>query len=509
MGLLDQEIQEKEREFAQMNRHGRETEVEALLKGTWTDRQRLEEHVKREGWRVISRPSPEAFPSDGRDYAGVYVLGVPVLQGPGCWAECEAVQQVESLADDVGVDLEPRHASPQGRRRCVQPKWYVCLPARTAGRALPRWVFNTARKWGLHDTGEILVGPLAWAQARAGGRSLRAPYGGDEDSHDQMPRMISDEQRRTLIQMLTFSYGAGLCGGWASGAGPWWEITVAALLAFGLLVVTYKLAARTVSSRRRLRAGTASFVSCGWLFALGALAGLQAVVFIGASLLVLHGVRLLVRTGSKRPFLVAAGLALLPVVLPPALGMGVVLHTFYGAAFGVPPEEMDIAHPSQILASLRVLVSTTSLALVFLACWGYATYYLKAVTDRLLVPLMALIAVMALGLAWLITVPESPQQAGEQAVAQWRNHRVPEPYEGIKVEPVCVTPLGALDEMPAYGRSLQPSKVYAAFGVVDGKITLWDPEEDTDFSVPADGVRALRAGTGKPGDPIPRSCSKS
>ncbi|WP_210585160.1 hypothetical protein [Streptomyces sp. GESEQ-35] len=63
-----------------------------------------------------------------------------------------------------------------------------------------------------------------------------------------------------------------------------------------------------------------------------------------------------------------------------------------------------------------------------------------------------------------------------------------------------------MDELPLYGHRLDPEHVYGTFGVVGGKVTLWDPESGDTFAVPSDAVQVLSAGQGEPGAAIPRSC---
>ncbi|EST29668.1 hypothetical protein M878_20270 [Streptomyces roseochromogenus subsp. oscitans DS 12.976] len=81
--------------------------------------------------------------------------------------------------------------------------------------------------------------------------------------------------------------------------------------------------------------------------------------------------------------------ALLPVVVPALGGLSPVLFTFYGAAFHVRAEEMDVAEVWQFLASVYVLGISAALTLVLLACWGYVGPLFCHRTLRLLLPIAA------------------------------------------------------------------------------------------------------------------------
>ncbi len=78
-------------------------------------------------------------------------------------------------------------------------------------------------------------------------------------------------------------------------------------------------------------------------------------LFLAGALFVTTGIRHLARTGSRRPFLVAVFVALLPVAIPALGGLSPVLFTFYGAAFHVRAEEMDVAAAWQFAASVYVV----------------------------------------------------------------------------------------------------------------------------------------------------------
>ncbi|MEU4998181.1 hypothetical protein [Streptomyces sp. NPDC021622] len=491
-----------------MEQQGRMVKVTARLHGAAWQKDELERRITAKGWALISCPQEEDFPLDDQDdHYGIYELGVIVRPGPERGDGREAIREVEGLADAGGFDLTARYIPPVPAQREVLPKWYGHMPTSIDSGRGRRWVHALARRWGVYDTGEILIGPLPLVHGRHGNSRVRAPYGGDEAAHNSRLRLRVGLQRRIQTWLVFSLFGACLCGGWVAAATSWWQFVAAVLVVLGLGVVLCGLLRRSEASASFPAIVLVSLLACGTLVAVGMLAGLGTVVFVCGVVPVSYGVRRLVQTGARRPILIAVGVALLPVVLPWALNMGAVQYTFYGAAFGVAPEHMQVAQVHKAVASLSVLAVSSSLVMGFLAAWGYALYYLRGMADRYLAPLLALIALAVLGLAWLVTVPEGPGEAGRQAVADWHRSRVPTTYAGVTALPVCVTPLRPVAELPAYAQDVDPFKVYAAFGVTDGEIRLWDPDTENDFAVPAGSVRALKAGTGKAGDRIPRSCS--
>ncbi|MEV0442220.1 hypothetical protein AB0I84_08395 [Streptomyces spectabilis] len=221
---------------------------------------------------------------------------------------------------------------------------------------------------------------------------------------------------------------------------------------------------------------------------------------------VIDGIRRLARAAGRKPFLVAALVALLPVAVPAFGGLSPALFTFYGAAFDVRAEEMDVAKVWQFVASVYVAGISAALVLFFLATWGHLRPLFRTRTLRLFIPVVALTACMGIALAWTAIVLDSAGSAGDEAVRQWRSGRVPDYYYGASPQPVCLTPIGPLSELPLYGHRLDPKQVYASFGVVDGEVTLWDPVSGDVFAVPTDSMQLLLAGDGDPGDSIPRRC---
>lgn len=244
-----------------------------------------------------------------------------------------------------------------------------------------------------------------------------------------------------------------------------------------------------------------------WLaWSAGPMTALGIQLLLAGTLFVTSGIRRLVRAGHRKPFLVAAVVALLPVTLPALGGLSPSLFTLYGVAFHVRAEDMDVAMVWQFLASMYVLFISVGLALFFLACWGYLEPLFRDRTLRLALPLVYLIGTMALALACTVIVLDDASAKGVAAVRQWQSGRVPEHYFGANPQPVCVTPIGPLERLPLYGQRLNAKQVYGAFGVVDGQVTLWDPVSGNSFPVPSSAVQVITAGKGKSGSSIPLSC---
>jgi hypothetical protein len=501
--------------------------VKVWLRGTSSQKRELEDRLAGKQWRVDAGPPDGSFPDDGADHIGTYSVGVPVDRGLWRSRQRAAVRQIEALADGCGLDLNPYYVAPSDRHRRpeslaaplvhpvpytdpspgrrVRPKWYGCEVVRADTGFWRSRVF----RWGLKDTGEVLIGPLDWARRHTQSPDLRAPYGGDARWNEDRSGLLVRQLRLIQIRLMVCLYAVGLCGGWASTASLWWEAGVPALAALALTCAVFRLLRMGDEGAPLWRMAVVALLTSGAMFALGVWFGLRVWGPIAAALLIVHGIRLLVRSRTKnvRIAIVSAVVALLPVVLPWVLHLGAIQYVFYGAAFRVAPEDMALARAHQVIASLKVFAVSSGVVLMFLALWGYALHYLRAVvTDPALATVYALAGVGGLMLALLYVVPYGPGAAGEHAVAEWRQHRVPERYLGVRPLPVCVTPLKPVNELPAYAREVEPRKVYAAFGVVHGEIRLWDPAVGKSFSVPASSVRALSAGTGEPGSRIPAGC---
>ena len=534
--------------------------VEAALTGPVEHRRKARALFEERGWEVLDAHEevyPEARTPGGvlPDEAvrnSVYALGIPVGRDCGRRPERWAVQEVKDLADDAELDLRPVSARMRRRQRRQEPHWFVCAPPSTHANWWLRWLFNLERRTGLHDTGTVLFGSLEEVERHAGEGRVRPPFPRRVRAHDGMHRTRVRESHRWVVRATALSWAAGVLG-IPAASGPWW-LALPALVAWALLswwcatvmlpfvrrrrVVRRRRTSPLTSDGRRTAAGDGGDApwdedavvvhrrrrSHAWLAALATSGALFAVtawvtwtadptaavrlhLLLAGAVFVTGGIRRLAREGSRRPFLVAVLVALLPVVVPALGGLSPVLYTFYGAAFHVRAEEMDVAEVWQFLASVYVLGISVALTLFFLACWGYLRLPLfRHRTLRLFLPIVALTGAMALTLAWAVTVLDGAGAAGDDAVRQWRSGRVPDHYYGANPRPACVTPIGSLDELPLYGHRLDPKQVYGTFGVVGGEVTLWDPESGDAFPVPSDAVQVLSAGEAEPGAAIPRSC---
>ncbi|WP_030619385.1 hypothetical protein [Streptomyces fulvoviolaceus] len=511
------------------------------------------------GWEVLDADEA-AYPAvrtpggvlpDEAVRNSVYTLAIPVRRDSGLRPERWAVQEVKDLADDAHLDLRPVSARMLRRQRRQEPHWFVCAPRSTHSNPWRRWLFDRARSMGFHDTGTVLFGSYEEAQRCAGRGRVRPPFPRRVQAHNGMRRTKVVDSRRWVLKAVALSWAAGVLG-IPITTGPWW-LALPAVVAWTLLtwwcaavmLPSVRRQRRTVRRRRtsppapdgprttargegdapsdeevvvhrrkRWHAWLAALATSGALLAVTAFVSwmtspattLGMHFLLAGAVFVTAGIRHLARAGSRRPFLVAVLVALLPVAIPAFGGLSPVLFTFYGAAFHVRAEEMDVAEAWQFLASADVLGISGTLTLVFLACWGYLRPLFRLRTLRLLLPVVALTGAMAITLAWTVTVLDGASAAGEDAVRQWRAGRVPDHYYGANPRPVCVAPIGPVDELPLYGNRLDPEQVYGTFGVVDGQVTLWDPESGNTFSVPSDAVQVLPAGDGEPGTLIPLAC---
>ncbi|MGW3955671.1 hypothetical protein ACWEKM_33210 [Streptomyces sp. NPDC004752] len=315
---------------------------------------------------------------------------------------------------------------------------------------------------------------------------------------------------RARVTGTVAMYAALVCGVLAATLTAWWlTLLLPACAAAG---VTAYHALRRMDGTRTT-AVIVTIVTC-WAF----LAGMgivllwggdqagEVVLGAGGILFVGKGLRLLLRTWSSRRILLTLLVALVPVLPPWMLGLGTVSHAFYAVGFGIPSEDVAVPDALRVLAALYAFSVMLVVLLVALACWGYLRHGFPWLLDRGVAVMLAASVVAAGGAVWLSAVTDPAVDAASAAKADWADGRVPGQYWGIKVRPVCVTPVGPLSELPVDGGELNPSRVYASFGTVDGWVTLWDAGTEDDFSVLADKVRVVPAGPGEPGDEIPRSC---
>ncbi|OEV07382.1 hypothetical protein [Streptomyces nanshensis] len=532
--------------------------VEAALTGPVEHRTTAQASFEQMGWEVLHAEetdpalrTPGGVLPDEAIHISFYTLDIPVgrdARRPERWA----VQEVKDLADNAHLDLRPVSARMLRRQRRQEPHWFVCTPRSTHSYPWVRWLFNLERSMGFHDTGTVLFGPYEEAQRRAGEGRVRPPFPRRVQAHDELRRTRVGEGRRRVLRAVALSWAAGILG-LPVAAGPWWlalpALATWALLTWWCATVMLPLARQrhTVQRRRtdspaldsgrtttgdgnlaqpdedeevivyrhqRARAWLAAVAVSGVFFAVTAwmtwntnpASAVAWHLLLAGTVFVTPGIRHLARAGSRRPFLVAFLVALLPVAVPALGGLSPVLFTFYGAAFHTRAEEIDVSNVWQFLASTYVLGISTTLSLVFLASWGYLRPLFRDRTLRPFLPIVAITGAMALTLAWATTVLDTASAAGDKAVRQWRSGQVPDHYYGANPQPVCVTPIGPLDELPLDGHQLDPEQVYGSFGAVGGQVNLWDPTSGDAFPVPSDAVQVLPAGDSEPGGSIPRAC---
>ncbi|MCR3727950.1 hypothetical protein FHS35_004824 [Streptomyces umbrinus] len=219
----------------------------------------------------------------------------------------------------------------------------------------------------------------------------------------------------------------------------------------------------------------------------------EALVTVVAALGLGRGVYLLFRQLAGRQILITVSVALLPVMVPVFAGWGAAVHVFYGAEFGIPPEDMNIAQVWRFLASAWVFATALVLALAFCGVIGYVVHYRLVVTERVTTAVLLLTIFLSYVLAALLLIFDPPSEAGERAKADIAAGRVPGQYLGIHAEPVCLIPVEPIRKIPVAGGRLDPAHVYLSFGIVDGTAALWDPASGQDLRVPAGKVTVLPA----------------
>lgn len=529
----------------------RTVRVQVALIGPAEDRRRARELFEERRWEVADAreedypadPVPDGVIPGEAVLNSVYTLRIPVPRDAGGRPQLWASQEVQNLADDAGLDLRPMSAQMRERERRQEPHWFVYEPSSMPSRRWVRWLWDWERRTGRQDTGDVLFGSYEDVRRRAGQNQVRPPFLRRVSTHERLPRIGVAQGRRAVLKAAGLSWAAGLLGV-PVGSGPWW-LVLAAGMAWVLLTwwcarTMLPLVRRPATSpavrdgrtsagdggdtppdfgavhRRQMRHTWVVALTLNGVLLAGILflarisspaAALGINLFLIAALFVMDGIRRLAGASTWRPFLVASFVALLPVFVPALCGIGPVLFTFYGASFHVRAEELDVADAWQFVASAYVLAIPVALTLVFLAVWGYVLPLIRERALRPLLPIVVLGGIMALALTWIWAVVGSAETSGRAAVDQWRQGWVPEPYFNVNPQPVCVSTIDPLADLPLYGHRLDPERVYGAFGVVSGQVTLWDPVSGNTFSLPADAVQVLPAGKSEPGSAIPRACS--
>ncbi|MFI6277521.1 hypothetical protein [Streptomyces sp. NPDC050988] len=485
--------------------------VEAELTGTFEDLERAERVFGRQPWWIVRRPASAGFAAvHNQEHRGWYVFELYVPDGPARRAARVAGDEVQAVADRAGIPLYVEDRDPLRRSHQPRPVRYECRVGRTDGQRWRLQLSEWARRLGAHDTGRVVTANEEVVVRRLPEGTARAPYLGVGSRHGGGGDMTEVAIGRARVTGTVAMYAVLVCGVLAVTLTAWWlTLLLPACVAAG---VTIYYALRRMDGPRTT-AVIVTMVTC-WAF----LAGMgicvrwgadqagEVVLGVGGILFVGKGLRLLLRTWSSRRILLTLLIALVPVLPPWMLGLGTVSHAFYAVGFGIPSENVAVPDALHVLAALYVFSVMLVVLLVALACWGYLRHGCPWLLDRGVAVMLAASVVAAGGMVWLSAVTDPAVDAASAAKADWSGGRVPGQYWGIKVRPVCITPVVPLGELAVDGGELNPSRVYASFGTVDGWVTLWDARTGDDFSVPADHVRAVPAGPGEPGDAIPRSC---
>ncbi|MGQ4387379.1 hypothetical protein [Streptomyces sp. SAS_270] len=480
------------------------------LRGAGRDIGQVREAFADKGWRVLSES--RVSPLDGSERHDTVFIEVEVrLWGDERRAALAARRQIEALADRLAVELSPRVLDLLPSRGQHEPTWLVHESSPVPLRRVQRW----AQRLGWYDTSRVVTGPSSPQAADSFARKVlpgwpepergsvvraRPPVLRNADTYGAAS--ISDREARKIgVRGFLLSVPSVFCSPWAVGLG----LTPLVLLPLAVAGVSiWAAAARLVllepaGERSRVRAlllptlllaplvyGVAA-LHWGPGFMAGCLATLAACMWCG------RGVYLLFRQLAGRQILATVSVALLPAALPGLAGWGAAVHVFYGAEFGIPPEDMDIAQVWRFLASAWVFVTALALTLAVGGVIGYVVHYRLVMVERVTMPVLVLTVFLAYLLAGMLLILDPPSQAGERAKADVAARQVPAPYFGIHAEPVCLVPVESVSKIPVVGGRLDPSRVYLSFGVVDGTAALWDPESKRDLRVPADKITLLPA----------------
>ncbi|MFC7303089.1 hypothetical protein ACFQVC_02500 [Streptomyces monticola] len=331
------------------------------------------------------------------------------------------------------------------------------------------------------------------ARAELVGRDVIGAEPFDPATHDVRlsvgPRPAVHTSQRRLIThlLLTVAFVVAMAGCGmvlAAGASPW---RFAVLLPAAALV--WPVGRWTTSNEPRpwvfrLSVGlvlTGSIVFLGFLWHSRRPGGLSAqLVALLPALLVVFTVLGVWHAVAHSWFsrnvhwLLPVLVAPLPFVLPWA---GSFLHSVYlEDGLGIPANSVHIAFYWHYAAALEPLATAAGLALVFVACTGWARYFDWQMGAGGLIPWSAplLIAVFAVTLG--SSTLDEVADAAERAARDTRSGQRPGSYYGLQGELVCVRPLEKGKALPVHGGPAPVGHPVLTFKPEGDTVWVWDPD---------------------------------
>ncbi|MEV7612884.1 hypothetical protein [Streptomyces sp. NPDC089799] len=499
-----------------------------VLTGTATDRGLLEEGVAAAGWEVLVREGP-AEASATTEGVWQYLVEVR-FPGSAYRASTGGRERLETLADELGVDLLVEVVEPVDRDPADPLVWYAyerpdlgtcTTPLPLRERVRERLADAAGRRLGAYDTGRQIRAADEVTARRLAGRdlpgartalpgrlSVRLPEGRRHapravQRDRPVPRRRQYGRRSGLLRypvLLAMACGAFTGLLWDRGMGTWWFVIPLLLLA---AMASFWIIRSAVPAKSVPQTAVAAFLLIGTIAALSAhsvraapdiVTGfLFVVVGLGFGYLVGAGLWLLARQSSWRrtlPWLLPALVTAVPLLFP---GLGLTLPALYLDAFDVDLEDVDVPAVWRLIGAVRVL-AVSLIWLVAPALLGYAKHLHYMVRDRWMgYAVVALVYVlgMLLSAAGLVFAP--PAQAGRTAVTDAAAGRTPSFYYGIKPEWMCATPVTDPVKVPVEGGELDPRKAYVLLGDADGRAVLWDAQEKGALKIPLSSLRLVPA----------------
>ncbi|MFE9858845.1 hypothetical protein [Streptomyces sp. NPDC005780] len=496
------------------------------LRGTRTEFEMFESALAERGWPVLAKRGGEASAVTDRSVRYTVEARFP---GSRINAVRGARERIEVISDELQLDLNVEVVDRVVRDPVDRPHWFAYDrpeahpdPASLSGwqRRAQKWRVRSAETLGRCDTGRQITAvsaqaaqvladsPLPGARPQPGSVAVRRPLGADtevrgtlgtsRESSKLMPRLYA-------LGAFELFLGIQLAGARAAGFG-WW---ICVLLACGTVCAASFVLRRAVPEATRLFSLVCALVLGGAAVVLGALIvrtepaagyGARVGAFTLGIVVVLNGVRLLVRQWSWQrtaPWLLPA---LLPIVLGFLSPLGLGLHPFYLDAFQLEAEDVEIPEVYQFLASLK-LALCMSLWVVALAFLGYMKHLHLYVKDRWLANMLLLVLSTVLLVSGVGTLGVlSAAEAGTRAVTDAKHGRTPAAYFGIAPEWVCAHPIGNPETIPVDGGEFVPARPYLKVGDAAGVVVLWEEDKGQALRMPMAKLRIV------PADRRPASC---
>lgn len=220
----------------------------------------------------------------------------------------------------------------------------------------------------------------------------------------------------------------------------------------------------------------------------------RQILVTGVIVVVLVGLRLLVRQWTWGEWVAWAVPLVATLAVSSFLAAGSVLHALYAESLSLSPDDLDIPAIWQAIAAVKLL-TLLSLVMVGPAWWGYARhrhhrYATPGESFNVAVYATLMLALLA-GSAYLAS--RSAEGAADKTRGAAIRGEDPPSYFGVEPEWTCVEPAVPVGRLSGEGPRLVPERPYLSFGVAQDTAVLWDRVTKEPVKLRASQVRLVPA----------------